>query len=68
MLARKVLRDANPEGTLARTVRDAAGKYKRDAAAAVEHAVEAEWLTAVPAKQGGFRYRVGPRIGEVPGA
>lgn len=67
MLARKVLRDANPDGTTARVVRDAAGKYKRDAAAAVEHAVEVEWLTAEPAKQGGFRYRVGPRIGEVPG-
>jgi hypothetical protein len=68
MLARKVLRDASPDGTLARTVKDAAGKYKRDAAAAIEHAVEVEWLTAVPTKQGGFRYLAGPRIGEVPGA
>jgi hypothetical protein len=63
LLARKVLRDAAAEGLLTRKLYAAAGRYQRDTAAALVHAVSAGWLVVEEAGRGA-RYRVGPRIGE----
>lgn len=65
ILARKVLRAAPVEGMGARALRDAASRYRRDISACLEHAVTAGWLISEDAKQGGTRYLVGPKIGEV---
>ena len=64
LLARKVLRDAAAEGLVKRKLYDAAGRYRRDTAAALEHAVSSGWLVVEEAGRSA-RYRVGPRIGEV---
>lgn len=70
VLARKVLKDGAVDGLAKGKLREAAGRYKKDIDDCLAHAVEAEWLVAeelvgangVP----GTRYRVGPRIADVP--
>jgi hypothetical protein len=69
IVARKVLRTAPVEGLAGRPIRDALGaRYRPVGAACLEYAVQAGWLVAEEAKQGGTRYLVGPAIGEVPEA
>lgn len=69
VLARKVLRDAPVDGLVTGKLREAAGRYKSDVAACLAHAVEVGWLVAEEVAgtgQQGVKYRVGPRVGEVP--
>lgn len=65
VLARKVLKDGATDGLVTGKLREAAGRYKKDIHDCLAHAVEVEWL--VPEEHnGGWRYRVGPRIADVP--